>query len=54
MINFNHFIKYCLTNEPELKPFDPEKTADQEYPITKFQPLYFVAESFKSAKDQMR
>jgi phenylalanine-4-hydroxylase len=46
-------LQYCLTNEPELKPFDPEKTADQDYPITKFQPLYFVSESFKSAKDQM-
>ncbi|CAF0880717.1 unnamed protein product [Brachionus calyciflorus] len=46
-------LEYCLTDQPELKPFDPEKTADQEYPITKFQPIYFVADSFKSAKDLM-
>jgi phenylalanine-4-hydroxylase len=42
-----------LTDEPKLKPFEPEVTADTEYPITKFQPLYFVADSFKSAKDKM-
>jgi phenylalanine-4-hydroxylase len=49
----NFLFKYCLTNEPELRQFEPEKTAVQEYPITKFQPIYFVAESFKDAKDKM-
>lgn len=46
-------LQYCLTKEPTLKPFEPEKTAQQEYPITSFQPVYFVADSFKSAKDKM-
>lgn len=46
-------LQYCLTSEPQLKPFEPSVTAEQEYPITSFQPLYFVSESFKSAKDKM-
>lgn len=46
-------LQYCLTSEPELKPFEPSITSEQEYPITNFQPLYFVSESFKSAKDKM-
>lgn len=47
-------LKYCLTDEPQKKPFDPAKTAEQEYPITKFQPIYFVADSFDDAKEKMR
>ncbi|XP_072408123.1 phenylalanine-4-hydroxylase [Chiloscyllium punctatum] len=47
-------LQYCLTNEPELRPFDPVKTVDQKYPITKFQPIYFVAESFEDAKEKVR
>jgi phenylalanine-4-hydroxylase len=42
-----------LSDKPERRPFDPAKTAEQEYPITEFQPIYFVAESFKDAKDKM-
>eukprot|EP00762_Andalucia_godoyi_P003655 ANDGO_00744.mRNA.1 Protein henna len=38
---------------PEYRPFDPPVTALQKYPITQFQPLYFVAESFAKACDQM-
>ena len=45
--------QYCLSNQPEVRPFEPEKTAVQEYPITSFQPIYYVAESFKDAKDKM-
>eukprot|EP00729_Bicosta_minor_P008486 gene8486-27540_t len=47
-------LQYCLTAEPELKDFEPPVTGLQTYPVTKFQPLYFVADSFVSAKDQMR
>lgn len=46
-------LQYCLTDEPKVKPFEPEVTAEQEYPITTFQPIYFLADSFKSAKDKM-
>lgn len=47
-------LQYCLTEEPEKRPFEPEKTAAQTYPITKYQPIYFVADSFQSAKEKVR
>jgi phenylalanine-4-hydroxylase len=51
-------LKYCLGNDPEQKPeyapFDPHVAALQEYPITTFQPKYFVAESFRNAKAQLQ
>lgn len=43
-----------MTNEPKKIPFDPEKAAVQDYPITNYQPLYFVADSFKSAQEKVR
>jgi len=43
-----------MSSEPELRPFDPFQACEQEYPITKYQPVYFVAESFERAKAQMR
>lgn len=47
-------LEYSLTDEPKKLPFDPEKAANQEYPITNFQPLYFVADSFSSAQEKVR
>jgi len=39
--------------KPVLKPFDPFVAAQQDYPITTYQPMYFVADSFADAKDKM-
>ncbi|KAJ8381949.1 hypothetical protein SKAU_G00027270 [Synaphobranchus kaupii] len=47
-------LQYSLTNNPKLQPFDPEKTCLQKYPITEFQPVYYVAESFEDAKEKVR
>ena len=47
-------LKYCLTDEPAKLPLDPEVTCNTEYPITKFQPTYFVADDFESAKKKLR
>lgn len=47
-------LQYCLTDKPKLQPFEPEKTCLQKYPITEFQPVYFVAESFEDAKEKVR
>ncbi|KAI9141522.1 Biopterin-dependent aromatic amino acid hydroxylase-domain-containing protein [Paraphysoderma sedebokerense] len=47
-------LEYCLSDKPELKPFDPAKVAVTKYPITQYQPTYFVAESFQSAKEKVR
>jgi len=46
-------LQYSLSGKPELKPFDPEVTGEQEYPITEYQPTYFVAESFDDVKDKL-
>ena len=42
------------TNRPEIKPWDPEVAAKQEFPITSYQPVYFLAESLQDAKQKMR
>jgi phenylalanine-4-hydroxylase len=47
-------LEYCLSDKPQLKPFDPAVTGQQKYPITEFQPIYFVAESFEDAQQKMR
>ncbi|KAJ8262001.1 hypothetical protein GJAV_G00160970 [Gymnothorax javanicus] len=47
-------LKYSLTDKPKLLPFDPEKTCLQKYPITEFQPVYYVAESFEDAQEKVR
>jgi len=46
-------LEWCLSGKPELRTFDPEKTGSQKYPITEHQPVYFVTESFESAKQKM-
>lgn len=45
-------LQYCLGEKPEIKAFDPAVTGLQSYPVTKFQPIYFVADSFVSAKER--
>eukprot|EP00127_Corallochytrium_limacisporum_P001205 Clim_evm40s44 gene=Clim_evmTU40s44 len=47
-------LQYCLTDEPKHKQFVPEVTSLTEYPITSYQPTYFVAESFDDAKEKVR
>ncbi|KAM7300198.1 protein henna [Ixodes scapularis] len=47
-------LEYCLSGKPEMKPFDPCVTGEQKYPITEYQPTYFVAESFQHAQKKMR
>jgi phenylalanine-4-hydroxylase len=39
---------------PEYRPWDPPRAAAQAYPITKYQPVYYVADSLADAKAQMR
>lgn len=47
-------LQYCLSDKPEVRPFEPFKTALQTYPITSFQPIYYIAESFTDAKEKVR
>lgn len=47
-------LQYALSDKPQVKPFEPDVTAVQSYPITEYQPIYFISNSFKEAKDKMR
>jgi len=42
------------TPKPRIEPWDPSNAALQEFPITTYQPLYFLAESLTDAKNKMR
>ncbi|XP_074640101.1 protein henna-like isoform X2 [Tubulanus polymorphus] len=46
-------LQYCLSDKPEVRPFEPPQTGLQKYPITSFQPIYYVAESFEDAKEKL-
>lgn len=39
---------------PVLKDWNPEVAAHQDFPITTYQPVYFVAKSLSNAKQQIR
>lgn len=47
-------LEYCLSDKPEIRDFCPEKTGVQKYPITEYQPVYYVAESFEDAQRKIR
>lgn len=47
-------LEYCLSGKPEMKPFEPAVTGEQKYPITQYQPVYYVAESFQHAQKKVR
>jgi len=48
-------LAYCVTDKPKFKPFDPYLIAQDyvNFPISEMQPVYFVAESFPKAKQQI-
>jgi phenylalanine-4-hydroxylase len=39
---------------PVIKDWDPSVAATQEFPITTYQPVYFIASSLQDAKQRMR
>nr|QQY02600.1 tyrosine 3-monooxygenase [Cryptocotyle lingua] len=47
-------LQYCLSDKPNRVVFDPAEASTQPYPITEYQPKYFVAENFESAKLKFR
>ena len=42
-------LQYCLSDKPELRAWDPFDAAKTPFPITKYQPMYYVANDFKDA-----
>ncbi|KAJ6219884.1 hypothetical protein RDWZM_005696 [Blomia tropicalis] len=47
-------LQYCLSDKPTVHPFDPYRTSEQSYPVTEYQPIYFLAESFDDAQKKLR
>eukprot|EP00580_Thalassiosira_gravida_P017000 CAMPEP_0201665850 /NCGR_PEP_ID=MMETSP0494-20130426/6861_1 /ASSEMBLY_ACC=CAM_ASM_000839 /TAXON_ID=420259 /ORGANISM="Thalassiosira gravida, Strain GMp14c1" /LENGTH=414 /DNA_ID=CAMNT_0048144881 /DNA_START=1161 /DNA_END=2405 /DNA_ORIENTATION=- len=43
-----------VSNRPVIKPWEPAAAAMQNFPITTYQPVYFLAESLQDAKLKMR
>lgn len=46
--------QHSLSDEPEVREFDPEATALQPYQDQTYQPVYFISESFADAKEKFR
>ena len=46
-------MQYCLSDEPEVRDLDLKEASDTNYPITTYQPIYFLASSFEDAKKKM-
>lgn len=47
-------IQHSLSDEPEVREFDPDSAAVQPYQDQTYQPVYFVSESFADAKERFR
>ena len=46
-------LEYALSDKPKVLPFDPAVTGSTKYPITEYQPTYFVTESFEDAQNKL-
>jgi len=46
-------LEYSVSDKPEHRPFEPSKIVTTKYPITEYQPVYFIADSFQSAKESL-
>jgi len=46
-------LEYSVSDKPEHKPFEPSKIVTTKYPITEYQPIYFIAESFQAAQQSL-
>jgi len=47
-------LEYSMSEKPEIRPWDPFSAGEQDYPITTYQPVYYMAESFEQAKESMQ
>ena len=52
--SFGELEYSCASDIPERLPFDPWVAAETAFPITEYQPKYFVASSFENATDLVR
>ncbi|XP_041445854.1 tyrosine 3-monooxygenase [Xenopus laevis] len=47
-------LLHALSDEPEVRAFNPEEVAMQPYQDQNYQPVYFISESFHDAKEKLR
>lgn len=46
-------LQYSMSDKPKILPFEPALTGATKYPITEYQPVYFLAESFADAQTKL-
>ena len=46
-------LQHSMSDKPKVLPFDPVVTGSTQYPITEYQPIYFLAESFADAQTKL-
>lgn len=46
--------QHSLSDEPEVREFDPDMAAVQPYQDQTYQTVYFISESFADAKEKFR
>lgn len=46
--------QHSLSEEPEVRPFDPDAAAVQPYQDQTYQPVYFLSDSFSDAREKLR
>lgn len=46
-------LEYSMSGKPSILPFEPAVTCAQKYDVTKYQPIYFLAESFADAQGKL-
>ncbi|KAE8606908.1 hypothetical protein XENTR_v10010922 [Xenopus tropicalis] len=47
-------LLHALSDEPEVRPFNPDDAAVQPYQDQNYQSVYFISESFPDAKEKLR
>lgn len=47
-------LEYCTSDKPTFLTFDPMNVTTTQYPVTEYQPIYFVATSFAQATRALR
>jgi phenylalanine-4-hydroxylase len=47
-------LEYCMSKAPKLQAWDPFVACEMAFPITSYQPTYFVAESLTDALSKVR
>jgi len=47
-------LEYAMSDKPHILSWDPIDASSRDYPITTYQPVYYIANDFKSAKEKFQ